>query len=354
MSDAVPGGLGAPVLEARYREQPEDFEVDEELGFEPDGEGEHLFLRVEKRGANTAWVAGELARWAGVAPVAVGYAGLKDRHAVTRQTFSVQLPGREPPAEWPEHPEYRVLSAARHRRKLPRGALAGNRFALRLRSLRGEPAAIEQRLAQIALRGVPNGFGEQRFGRDGDNLERARALFAGRRMRREQASILISAARSALFNAVLASRVADGCWDQPVDGEVFMLAGNRSVFGPQPLDEGLLARCREGDISPTGPLWGRGELRSSERSREYDLGAQALGADLLEGLEKAGLRQERRALRVLPGELAWQWLGDAGGDLLLRFSLPPGSYATALLAGLGRCEDAARGVAGRTSEPQQE
>lgn len=350
----MPGALGLPVLEARLREQPEDFFVDEDLGFEPEGEGEHLFLRVEKRGANTAFVAAELARWAGVAPVAVGYAGLKDRHALTRQTFSVQLPGRRAPDGWPEHPEYRVLSAARHRRKLPRGALAGNHFALRLRAVRGDREAIDHRLQQIATRGVPNAFGAQRFGRDGDNLERARALFAGRRMRREQASMLVSAARSAAFNAVLAARVRDGCWDEAVAGEVFMLAGNRSVFGPQPLDESLRERCRDGDISPTGPLWGRGELRSSGRSRGYDLGAAALGPWLVEGLEKAGLRQERRALRVVPRALAWEWLDQDVPDLILRFGLPPGSYATVLLAELGACVDAAHADAdAAASEPEE-
>jgi tRNA pseudouridine13 synthase len=333
MSHALPRALGAPVLQARIRCAAEDFRVDVQLGFAPEGAGEHLFLRVEKRAANTVWVAGELARWAGVAPSAVGYAGLKDRHALTRQTFSLHLPGREPPAALPEHPEYRVLEMARHRRKLPRGALSGNRFELTLRELRGAPAAIEARLAEIARRGVPNWFGEQRFGRDGGNLERARALFAGRRMPREQASILLSAVRSAAFNAILAARVEQACWDTPVEGEVFMLDGARSVFGPEPLSESLLQRCIEGDVHPTAALWGAGALRTTGRAADLDRRAGDIGEPLLAGLERAGLRQERRATRLRPRQLRWRWAAE--DTLELAFGLQAGSYATALLHELG-------------------
>lgn len=341
MSLGLPCAFGEPVLQAQLRSQVEDFVVDEQLGFEPEGAGEHLFLRVEKRGANTVWVAGELARWAGVAASAVGYAGLKDRHALTRQTFSLHLPGREPPAALPEHPDFRVLEMARHRRKLPRGALSGNRFELTLREVRGEPAAIEARLAEVARRGVPNWFGEQRFGHGGGNLELARALFAGRRMRREQASIAISAARSAAFNAVLAARVCAACWDTPLEGEVFMLDGARSVFGPEPLDDTLRRRCAEADLHPTAALWGAGELRSRGLAADYDRRAVAVGAELLEGLERAGLRQERRACRFMPAQMAWSW--PSIDTLRLVFQLPPGAYATALLHELGVTVDAGPG-----------
>lgn len=333
MSVALPRAHGEALLSARIRCSPEDFVVDERLGFEPEGEGEHLFLRVEKRGANTAWVAGELARWAGVPAHAVGYAGLKDRHALTRQTFSVHLPGKPAPERLPEHPEYRLLEIARHRRKLPRGALSGNRFEITLREVRGERAPIEARLAEIARRGVPNWFGEQRFGRDGGNLDQARALFAGRRMRREQASMLVSAVRSAAFNAVLAARVEAALWDTPVEGEVFMLDGARSVFGPEPLDAQLLRRCAEGDLHPTAAMWGAGPLRSQQQSLAFDQCARSIGEELIAGLEAAGLRQERRACRLRPVGLAWDWPEDAA--LRLRFELGPGAYATAVLHELG-------------------
>jgi tRNA pseudouridine13 synthase len=139
---------------------------------------------------------------------------------------------------------------------------------------------------------------------------------------------------------VLAARVADACWATPVEGEVFMLDGSRSIFGPQPLDDELRQRCLAGDVHPTGPLWGSGELRSLARSRAYDETAAQIGAELLAGLERAGLRQERRACRLRIGELRWHW--PAAATLQLAFSLPPGAYATALLHELGVTVEASR------------
>ncbi len=178
---------GAPVLAARIRSTPADFFVEELPGFEPSGAGEHLLLTVEKRGMNTAFAAKRIAEWAGVAESAIGYAGMKDRHAVTRQRFSVWIPKKVAPAlDALQSDELRVLEHAWHSRKLPRGALAGNRFVLALRDVAGEPAAIEARLRAIAADGVPNYFGEQRFGRGGGNVQQALAMFAGRRVKRER------------------------------------------------------------------------------------------------------------------------------------------------------------------------
>lgn len=340
------GAFGAPVLSARIRVQSEDFRVEEIDAFEASGEGEHLLLTIEKRGMNTGFVAGTIARWAGVTDVAVGFAGLKDRHAVTVQRFSVQLPGRDAPELAAlEQEGLRVLAQARHRRKLSRGALDGNRFALVLRDVSGDRDAIEARLAQVAAHGVPNAFGEQRFGHGGGNVAKAIAMFAqgprGKRMGREQRSLLLSAARSSLFNRVLAARVADGSWEHGIDGEVWMLAGSRSVFGPEPWSEALAQRLEAFDIHPSGPLWGRGTLRSEGACRALELAA--LDGDesraLRDGLERAGLEQERRALRVRAEGLEWAWL-DAS-SLRLAFSLPPGSYATAVLEQLGEVTDAA-------------
>ena len=351
MSEGLPSAFGAAVLDARIRTTPEDFRVEEIDAFEPAGEGEHLLLTLEKRGLNTAAVAKRLAAWAGLPEMAIGYAGMKDRHAVTRQRFSVHLPRRVAPdtailqADDPGSgpgPYLRVLDATWHNRKLPRGALAGNRFVLVLRDVQGERAAIDARLARIAARGLPNWFGEQRFGREGGNIAAALSMFAGRRVRRDQRSILLSAARSELFNRVLAARVRDASWDQGLDGEVWMLSGSRSVFGPEPWSEALAARLARFDIHPSGPLWGAGGLRSAGSCAETEL--TALEGDdaiaLRTGLEAAGLKQERRALRLVAEGLAWQWQEDSG--LCLEFSLPPGCYATALLQELGRVTDDSR------------
>lgn len=333
---------GAPVLGARLRAAPEDFFVEELPGFEASGAGEHLLLTVEKRGMNTAFAARRIAAWAGVDESAIGYAGLKDRHAVTRQRFTVWLPKKiAPDLEALQSDDLRVLEHAWHARKLPRGALAGNRFVLVLRDVEGERAAIETRLQAIASQGVPNYFGEQRFGRGGGNVQQAVAMFAGRRVKREERTMLLSAARSELFNRVLAARVEAGNWNAALDGEVWMLDGSRSVFGPEAFTDELQARLAAFDIHPTGPLWGEGELRSTDASRDLELAAMQgdTATRLRNGLERAGLKQERRALRLRPDAIAWRWLDD--GALELAFALPPGCYATTLLRELGDVADSA-------------
>jgi len=346
----LPRAHGASVLEASIRQAPEDFIVEEIDAFEASGSGEHLLLTIEKRAVNTVFVARRIAQWAGVPESAVGYAGIKDRHALTRQRFTVQLPGREAPSlgllafeDATSGEALRVLDAARHARKLPRGALAGNRFVLTLRDVRGERDVIEARLQAVRNRGVPNGFGGQRFGHGGGNVGKALAMFSGRRVRREERSMLLSAARSELFNRVLAARVVAGNWDQGLDGEVWMLDGSRSVFGPQAHDPDLDARLALFDIHPTAPLWGRGELRSQDQALALETAAldEPVALRLRQGLEAAGLRQERRATRLRVERLDWAWLDDT--VLRLAFALPPGSYATSVLFELGTVTDAAAG-----------
>ncbi|MCK9539542.1 tRNA pseudouridine(13) synthase TruD [Dokdonella sp.] len=326
----LPFAHGGPVLRARLRAQAADFVVEEVLGFAPDGSGEHVFVQVEKIGANTDWVAGRLAAFARVPPAAVGYAGLKDRHALTWQTFSVHLPGRADP-DWSALavPGVRVLAAERHSRKLKRGAHRGNRFRICLREAEGDHERAAGRLAALAADGVPNYFGEQRFGRDGGNLELARALFAGQALPRAQRGFALSAARAEIFNAVLAARVAAGSWNRGLDGEVWMLAGSQSVFGPEPMDEALARRVSAADIHPTGPLWGRGNLRSGAAVRVLEERIASEHADFAQGLERAGLAQERRALRLPVAGLAWEWQG--GAELVLSFELARGSFATTVL-----------------------
>lgn len=323
---------GQPRLQGRLRTAPEDFQVREELDFTLDGIGEHVWLWVRKRGANTDWVAKRLAERAGISANAVSYAGLKDRHAVTEQWFSVHLPGKaDPDWEANPHPDFTVLNAVRHSRKLRRGALSGNAFRITVRDLEGDPAELAARLERVAADGVPNYFGEQRFGREAGNLERAAAMFSGREKVRDrhQRGLYLSAARSALFNAVLAQRVVEGSWNRALPGEVLMLAGSHSIFTVEEIDETICQRVAAFDVHPTGPLWGAGELRSSGPVRELEEAATATSPIFRDGLAAAGLTQERRALRLMIGEAKLEC--PEPRTAILDFRLPAGAYATTVL-----------------------
>lgn len=337
-----PRYLGAPAVRGRLRAEPEDFQVWELPLIEPEGDGPHLWLEVRKRGANTRWVAEQLARAAGAKPRDVGYAGMKDRHAVTTQWFSIGLQ-EAGNADWPswQIPDVTILQAVRHRRKLQTGALRGNRFRLLLRDLEGPLEDLEARCRRLADAGFPNYFGPQRFGREGGNVVRgARWLERGGRISRGDRSIFLSAVRSFLFNRVLAERVNRKNWNHLLDGDVAMLDGSRSTFPCCLPDPVLERRCAEFDIHPTGPLPGRGgvvaERAAQALEREALLAQQGpeedLGENLLEGLakglERAGVNADRRSLRAVPAAMSWVF-GEDG--LTLDFSLPPGAYATCLL-----------------------
>jgi tRNA pseudouridine13 synthase len=335
----LPRAHGGPLGRGRLRVEPEDFQVEEELGFEPDGSGDHRLLWVRKTDANTEWVARRLAELARVRSADVGFAGLKDRRAVTSQWFSLPASKGELP-DWSQlAPQgIEVLAVHAHRRKLRRGALKGNRFRIRVRELVPGPGSppdawaecLHQRLEAIRHRGVPNYFGEQRFGHGGANLHRADALFRGAPLRpsRHERGIWLSAARSELFNRVLAHRVSRGDWDKPVPGDCLNLAGSHSYFRAESVDGDVLERCDRFDVHPTGPLWGKGDPPTSGDVQVLEGEAAASLPGWGEGLARFGLEQERRPLRVLVLELE-ATLTSAG--LELRFALPAGAYATAVL-----------------------
>jgi tRNA pseudouridine13 synthase len=328
----MPFAFGGPAGKGRIRSKPEDFQVDEILGFEPDGEGEHQLLQVRKRDTNTQWLAKQLASFAGVPPRDVSYAGLKDRHAVTTQWFSIRLAGRAE-GDWRqlESDQVSILRAERHRRKLRPGALRGNRFQLRIRSLSGDRQMLDARLARLRERGMPNYFGEQRFGRDYGNLLEAERLFSNEAVRidRKLRGLLISSVRSQLFNEVLAARIESGQWDSPIPGDYMKLDGSRSGFGIEQVDEEIVRRCTEMDIHPSGPLWGKGELQSKLEAGQLEQRLLNPFSDWKAGLEKMNLEQDRRALRVPLRGLKWSFPLER--ELNLEFDLPAGSYATVLL-----------------------
>ncbi|HET7396005.1 MAG TPA: tRNA pseudouridine(13) synthase TruD [Gammaproteobacteria bacterium] len=336
---------GRPECRARIRSLPEDFRVDEVLGFTADGDGEHLLLQVEKRGANTAWVARELARIAGVRSRDVSYAGRKDRNAVTVQHFSLWL-GKQPEPDWAAHahPEYRVLSSLRHRRKLRLGALKGNRFRLVLRELSVPAAELIKRLELIRAQGVPNYFGSQRFGHGGSNISNAERFFADPRAIRDRdlRSLLLSTARSLIFNAILSERVASGTWNTAIAGEVCMLEGTHSVFRNDEVDAALQARIASGDVHPTGPMWGEGERLVSNEVSALEVRVAQTYPAFTRGLEAARLAAARRALRLPVPDLRWQ--SENERTLTLEFFLPAGAYATTVLRELVEIENPAGGV----------
>jgi len=278
----------------------------------PSGEGEHLWLDVEKNGANTAYVAQRLAEAAGVQERDVGYAGLKDRYAITRQWFSIYLPsgktGETPDLTLLEHPEFRVLSQSRHVKKLRPGDLQGNRFRITLRDVTGDHDAIEANLKAVASQGVPNYFGAQRFGHDGGNIEQGRAMLAREiRVRNpKKKGIYLSAVRSFVFNEVLALRIQQGLWGQVLPGDVMDEAGR-----------------------PTGPLWGRGRVATTDQAQALENSVAERHAVLCDGMEHAGLDQARRPLVACPADMSWTW--PQTDQLVLTFALPAGNYATSVL-----------------------
>lgn len=330
-----PRAHGPPLGRGVLRSVPDDFVVEEDLGYAPDGEGSHLLLRVRKRGANTEWVAGVLARAAGVRVADVGFAGLKDRHAVTTQWFSV--PARPDNEEWWRsftHDEFAILEAHRHRRKLKRGALRGNRFHLRIRGSGTDARALDARVQAICAQGVPNYFGAQRFGRDASNVHAAwhwakrSADGHGELRERSSRGFVLSAARSLVFNAVLAERVRDGTWSSLRIGDVANLEGTGSIFEVGELTEDIFRRLAQLDIHPTGPMWGAGELRSAGETRALEASVAARFDSLPRALARAGLEQERRSLRLAAGSLQ----AAIDNDIIeLSFDLPAGAFATAVV-----------------------
>jgi tRNA pseudouridine13 synthase len=320
---------GEPVFRCQLRTSNADFRVDEQLGFELTGDGEHDYLRIEKDGANTSWVASGLAAYAGIRESDVGYAGMKDRHAVTTQWFSIRRPAGDK-ADWSalDLTGVRVIEATRHKRKLRRGAHTGNHFRIALRNLVEIGADARARLARIATDGVPNYFGEQRFGHDGSNLDLALDYFAGKRMSRGKRSMPLSASRSFLFNAILEDRVKAGTWNRLLPGDCASLDGSGSIFQVDLVDEELTNRCAELDLHPSGALWGAGKLQSSGAIAEREQSVAGRFAEFANGLENQRIEQARRALRLAVRDLSWERQGD---KLCLRFFLVRGGFATAVL-----------------------
>lgn len=305
---------------AILKQENSDFIVTELPLTLPSGEGEHVWLEVEKNGSNTAYVAAEIAELAGVRDMDVGFAGLKDRYAITTQWFSIYLPRVEAPDfSQLDNEEFKILKQTRHVKKLRRGDLVGNHFKILLRDFHGDKEKVEANLKAVVESGVPNYFGPQRFGREGDNVEQGRMML-NREIRvrnTKRKGLYLSSVRSFIFNEVMAERIRRGLWGQSLVGDIND-------------DQGM----------PTGPLWGRGRLATTDDALALETAMVEPHQTLCDGLEHSGLSQERRALAAKPVGMKWEWLEES--QLLLTFSLPAGYYATSLIRELMQTEEPSR------------
>ncbi|MGE6245167.1 tRNA pseudouridine(13) synthase TruD [Psychrobacter proteolyticus] len=360
-----------PIQQATYKANTTDFIVNELLPLDFTGEGEHLWLHIEKSGMNTAYLAKLLSEWADIPLRDVGYSGLKDRHALTTQWFSLRIPKKQlPPTEFApvdigENETVTILAQHWHNKKLNRGTHRANQFVITLRDIQFASASdgnnvspeqllpakevVEQHLTRIGRNGVPNYFGPQRFGRQGNNVREALSLFARppreprpqpkkskrKRAPREQNTMELSAARSLIFNEILAARVRNGSWNTGLAGEVFNLDGSGSIFTSETLDDTLHARIDSGDIHPTAVLWGTGNDKVTGGAADLETEVvqhSPLLMQLATGLEQRDIKAQRRALRLPLEALSWEWSDDQ--TLVLNFTLTTGSFATSVLASL--------------------
>jgi len=324
-----PPSLGPVSNTGDIRCYPEDFKVTELLSFAPTGSGDHIYLYIEKRECNTDWVAGQLAKIAELKLVDIGYAGKKDRHAVTQQWFSLHMPN-QPDPDWGALPaEIKILAKTRHEKKLKSGAIKANRFCLIIRNLTGDDAEMEDRLQNLKKQGIPNYFGRQRFGNNNGNVRKLIDMVKNRRrVKKPQRSMYISAGRSFLFNQILKQRILQNNWNQVVAGDVMMLDGTKAIFPSDENDEKIVERVAEMDIHPASILWGRGESQSLYEAAAIEDQVIKDNGELVEALDKVGSQLTYRALRVNVSSLAWKRVADT---LTLEFELPAGSYATSLL-----------------------
>lgn len=326
-----PYRFGQPEQSALFKAEPSDFLVVENLGFEPSGDGEHVFVYLRKTGENTAWIAKKLAEYCNIPVSSVSWAGLKDRHAVTEQWFGLHIPGKiTPDLSGFNSDSVSILRTTRHHKKLRPGVLVGNSFCIRLRELQ-KNLAIDHRLQQISELGVPNYFGHQRFGRGGYNLEAAAQMFGGRRVNdRHKRAMYLSAARSYIFNSLVAARVSADKLFTPISGDYLLAAnGDHCVYDANSTDRSVSLRLQYGDLVTSAPLWGRGDNKATGKGLAWETEQLQPFSEWLVALEKAGMQFERRSAVLKPQNLCWRWLDESA--LEIRFSLSSGCYATSLL-----------------------
>lgn len=325
-----PRVYGTPKSTASFKLSPEDFQVNEFFEGEFSGEGEHIVIKVEKRGLTTEELIKSLARLINKPVKLISYAGLKDRQALTTQWLSIHAPGEEIAGiEALTAPGWRVIESTRHNKKLRPGFLTGNHFIMTLRDVSDE-ADLIARIEAVKASGVPNYFGEQRFGREGGNLLKAEEMLVqGRKVKdRFLKGMYCSAARSWLYNLILSKRVMNQTWNVPVAGDVMQLGGSNSIFVIDEVDEQIQQRIKERDISPASPLPGKGKNMVKGTAAELINEVYADKMPLVNGLIQFGVEEAWRS-NVLYTERFAYTIKDKVAEL--SFTLPAGAYATVVL-----------------------
>ena len=315
---------------ARFKLLPEDFHVDELINGDFSGQGEHILLKIEKRGLTTEDVVKSLARQINKPARLISYAGLKDRQALSTQWLSIHAPGEE--IDWIgslEAPGWRVLEHTRHHKKLRPSFLAGNQFIVRLREV-SKPDELFRRIEQVKVSGLPNYFGEQRFGQQAGNLLKAEELLVQDRKVKSQflKGMYFSAARSWIFNLILAKRVKEHCWNTPLRGDVMQLQGSHSIFTINEIQDEIVQRIHDKDISPASPLPGKSKNLVKGTAQHIIHEIYEAWMPWILGLERQGLEEAWRANILHTKQLTYS-LEDQ--TVKLSFMLPPGTYATVVL-----------------------
>ena len=311
----------------------EDFFVDEEPAYLPSGAGDHVFVRIEKRALTTPQAVDRIARALGVNARDIGVAGMKDRHAVPRQWLSLPPPVTPEAARALALDDVTILEAARHGHKLRTGHVRNNRFVLRVREVAADAEANARAIldALAAPPGAPNWYGEQRFGRDGDNAERGLAIVRGEKPPRDRklARLLVSALQSKLFNDWLRARMADGLYAQVIAGDILhKTGGGQFVCEDAAADQPrLLAR----ELCVTGPMFGdrmRAPTAEAAEREQRILTAAGLTDDAFASVRAIaeGTRRDATIEVAAPDLRAVE-----PGVIEVSFRLPGGAYATAVM-----------------------
>lgn len=323
---------GVPQAQGKLKQLPEDFIVHEQLGFELTGQGEHLFIEVEKKQLTTFQLIDIIARHCSVPARQIGYSGLKDKQAVTRQWLSIQLPGLKQPPLIPDGDHYRILRSSWHDKKLRVGVHRHNDFEIVVRDFSGDPAELASRIASVKSSGFANYFGEQRFGSNQDNVAQALKVLSNRhkskRLSRQKKSLYLSALRSEVFNRILSHRIEQQVWSQPVAGDLFILSGSQSMFS-EPLNDDLLRRYQELDLHCAISLVGEGESRISAVAGELEEQVIAASDEIIQALKPHKVKRAFRANRAIAYGLELAFLQPS--VLCIKVRLERGVFFTSLL-----------------------